>query len=78
MQKLVKSLSGYVRNHPPKQFEVGANSIPSNQASMSDIDVYDVSAKVWHRVQASGDIPTSRRLFCGGLSSAADSSSHNM
>lgn len=45
---------------------------------MSDIDVYDVSAKVWHRVQASGDIPKSRRLFCGGLSSAADSTSHNM
>lgn len=44
---------------------------------MSDIDVYDISQSKWYRVNATGDIPSTRRRFCGGVANAEDHTSVN-
>jgi hypothetical protein len=60
---------------------------------MMEIDVFDVSQRTWYSVNATGDdslknkvdnstvgpggFPAPRKLFCGGIGSALDGSSHN-
>jgi len=47
-------------------------------ASLGTVDVYDMGNQKWHQQWATGDIPPSRRQFCGGITSAQDGSSHNI
>jgi len=48
------------------------------QAPMSDIDIYDLAEGFWYTQKATGVIPETRRLFCAGVGTAADGSSHNV
>lgn len=45
---------------------------------MSDIDIYDIAEGFWYTQRATGTIPETRRLFCAGVGSATDGSSHNV
>ena len=48
------------------------------QAPMSDIDIYDLAGGLWYTQKATGVVPETRRLFCAGVGTAVDGSSHNV
>ncbi|KAF3920825.1 hypothetical protein ABW20_dc0110409 [Dactylellina cionopaga] len=45
---------------------------------MSEISLYDIGGNNWYTQTARGQVPQSRRLFCAGMASAEDGSSHNI
>ncbi|KAF8448105.1 hypothetical protein BDZ91DRAFT_812848, partial [Kalaharituber pfeilii] len=47
-------------------------------APMSDIDIYDLNEGIWYKQEADGTVPETRRLFCAGVGTAQDGSSHNV
>lgn len=48
------------------------------QAPMSEIDIYDLAEGFWYTQKATGLVPETRRLFCAGVGTAVDGSSHNV
>ncbi|KAA8897511.1 hypothetical protein FN846DRAFT_231777 [Sphaerosporella brunnea] len=51
---------------------------PEVAAPMDVIDIYDIANQNWYTQNATGDIPNTRRRFCGGAAYAQDGSSANI